>query len=104
MQTPSAARSHADMAPEESPCIVCTTGKKEWKLRITYPKPCPCPANSLARTSREATSDPLWYLGSDIVTGHISHLFPLLGDMFDIFLHETLLLILGGQGAKCDIF
>lgn len=31
-------------------------------------------------------------------------LFPLLGDVFDISLHETVLLILEGQGAKCDIF
>lgn len=104
MQTPSAAGSRADMAPEERPCIVHTTGKKDQKPRITYPKPCPCPDNSLARTSREATSAPLWCLGSDFVTGNISRLFPLLGDVFDIFLRETLLLILGGQGAKCDIF
>lgn len=108
MQTPGAARSHTDMAAEESPCVMCTTGKKEWKLRITYPKLCPCQANSLARTSWEATQ----YLpvSSSLVPGKWfcdwthSPWFPLLGDVFDIFLHETLLLISGGQGANCDIF
>jgi hypothetical protein len=38
------------------------------------------------------------------VTGHIPGLFLLLDDIFDIFLHETILLIEEGQGAKYDIF
>lgn len=37
------------------------------------------------------------------VTGHILGLL-LLGGVFDIFLHETILLIVEGQGAKYDIF
>lgn len=42
--------------------------------------------------------------GTIFVTGHIPGLFLLLDDIFDIFLHETILLIEEGQGAKYDIF
>lgn len=67
MQTLSAARSQTDMTPKGSPDVICTTGKRGWRLRVRghLPKAKLLPGLQLSQCQERRHPAPTVYLGND---------------------------------------